>query len=95
MISALGVNIDEALLSGQESISLPALINRVSAVGLPANFVRNRLVPRQMRPSSRDSEESTETSLISTAVETLGKIFQWSPGELLGNGDLKLEPRFG
>ena len=95
VISALGVNIDETLLSGQENVSLPALINRVSAVGLPADFVRRRLVPRQLRPSSRKSGESAETSLINTAFETLGKIFQWSPGELLGTGDLKLEPASG
>ena len=95
VISALGVDVDEALLTAQETASLPVLINRVSAVGLPANFVRKRLVPRQLRQYSRKSEESAESSLISTAVETLGKIFQWSPGELLGNGDLELETASG
>ena len=95
VISALGVNVDEVLLSEQESVSLPALINRVSAVGLPPDFVRKRLVPRQLRPSSRKSEESAEPSLISTALETFGKIFHWSPNELLGSGNLKLEPVSG
>ena len=95
VISALGVNVDEALLAGQASISLPALINRVSAVGLPPNFVRKRLVPRQLWPASHRSEESAETPLVSAAVETIGKIFRWSPDELLGGGDLKLEPASG
>ena len=93
VISALGVDVDETLLAGQESTPLSVLINRVSAVGLPPNFVRKRLVPRRLWPSGRGSEEPAETSLVSAAVETIGKIFQWSPGELLGTAaTLNLNP---
>ena len=63
VINALGVNVEEAVLAGQEAASLPSLITRVSKVGLPATFVRKRLIPRQLWQSGRKSEEATETTL--------------------------------
>ena len=58
VVDALGLDIDESLLTREEGISLQALLNGVSAVGLPAEFVRKRLVPRRLWSSKPESRSS-------------------------------------
>ena len=95
VVDALGLDIDESLLTRGEGISLPALLNRVSAVGLPAEFVRKRLVPRRLWSSSPDPEAADGNVPVNATAEAIGKIFQWSPRELLSGDTLELEPALG
>ena len=95
VVDALGLDIDQSLLTGEEGVSLRALLNRVSAVGLPTEFVRRRLVPRRLGSSSPESEGVEGTAPISAAAETIGRIFQWSPKLLLSGGTLELAPALG
>ena len=95
VVDALGLDINQSLLTTGESISLNALLNRVSEVGLPAEFVQKRLVPRRLW-SSRPERESADGALpVNATAEAIGKIFQWSPRQLLSGGTLELEPVLG
>ena len=95
VVDALGLDIDESFLAGEEGVSLQALLNRVSAVGLPAEFVRKRLVPRRLWSSRAESEAVEGTTSINATAETIGNIFQWSSKQLLSGGILELEPALG
>ena len=95
VVDALGLDIDESLLAGEEGVSLHGLLNRVSAVGLPAEFVRKRLVPRRLWASRPEPKESEDIVPVNAIAEAIGKIFQWSPKQLLGGGTLELEPALG
>ena len=92
---ALGVDIEESLLAGDEGVSLQALLNRVSAVGLPADFIRKRLLPRRLWLSTPESGGQEGAALVNTAAEVIGKIFQWSPRQLMSGNALDLEPALG
>ncbi len=95
VVDALGLDIHESLLRGEDSVSLQALLNRVSAVGLPPEFVRKRLVPRRLWSSRPDLAGSEGTVRVRATAEAIGKIFQWSPKQLLRGGILELEPALG
>ena len=95
VVDALGLDIDQSLLAGEEGVSWQALLNRVSAVGLPKEFVRKRLVPRRLWSSRPESAGAEGTAPINATAETIGKIFQWSPKLLLSSGTLELEPALG
>ena len=95
VVDALGLDIDQSLLIGEAGLSLRALLNRVSAVGLPTEFVRRRLVPRRLGSFSPESGGVEGTAPVSAAAETIGKIFQWSPKLLLSGGTLELAPALG
>ena len=95
VVDALGLDIDQSLLTGEEGVSWQALLNRVSAVGLPKEFVRKRLVPRRLGSSRPESEGAEGPAPINATAEAIGKIFQWSPNLLLSGGTLELEPALG
>ena len=91
----LGLEVDESSFVGQEGVSLQAILDRVTAVGLPAEFVRKRLVPHRSWPSRSDIEGAVGTVPVNVTAEAIGKIFQWSPRQLLSGGTLELEPALG
>ena len=95
VVDALGLDIAESLLTGEEGVSLQAILNRVSAVGLPTEFIRKRLVPRRLWSFGPEPEGSEGTVPANATAEAIGKIFQWSPRQLLGGGTLELEPALG
>lgn len=95
VVDALGLDIDESILSRGEGISLQALISGVSAVGLPAAFVQKRLVPRRLWSSGPEFEVADGVVPVNATAEAIGKIFQWSPRQLLGGSTLELEPALG
>ena len=95
VVGALGLDIDESLLKVGEELSLPVLVNRVSAVGLPPEFVRKRLVPRRLWSLGTETKGADRTVPHITIAEGIGKIFQWSPRQILGDGNLELEPALG
>ena len=95
VVDALGLGMDESSFAGQEGVSLQALLTRVSAVGLPAEFVRKRLVPRRSWSSRSDPEGAEGTVPVNATAETIGKVFQWSPRQLLSSDTLELEPALG
>ena len=95
VVDALGLDINQSLLTTGESISLQALLNRVSAVGLPAEFVQKRLVPRRLWSSRPERETADGAVPVNATAEAIGKIFQWSPRQLLSGGTLEFEPALG
>ena len=94
-MDSLGLDIDQSLLTGEEGVSLQTLLNRVSAVGLPKEFVRKRLVPRRLWSSSPESEGAEGTVPINATAETIGKIFQWSPQAAAKWRHFGVRARFG
>ena len=95
VVDALGLDIDESLLTTGEAISLQPLLDRVSAIGLPIEFVQKRLVPRRLWSSRPEREVADGTVPVNATAEAIGKIFQWSPRQLLSGGTLELEPALG
>ena len=95
IVDALGIDIDESLLAGDEGVSLQTILDRVSAVGLPTDFVRKRLLPRRLWTSSPEHSGQAGPPLVHTAAEVIEKIFQWPPRQLISGNTLELEPALG
>ena len=95
VVDALGVDVDESLLTGEVEVSLQSLLNRVSSVGLPVDFVRKRLIPSRLWLSGHESDGAEATAVINATAEAIGKIFQWSPTQMLSGNTLELEPALG
>ena len=92
VVTALGVDVDDALLVDGEGISVQALIGRVVTSGLSTDFVRKRLVPRQQQALDPKADEEHEATLIQAAAENIGKIFRWTPKQLFSGDVLELSP---
>ena len=95
VVSALGVRIDGSLLTDEGCASLPDLIDRVSQAGFSTNFIERRLVPRHVSSLGRDSEDQPGHALVNSAAEVIGKIFNWTPSQLLAGASLELTPASG
>ena len=95
VVSALGVDVDDSTFFDDKGASLQTLVNKVTKTGLTADFVHKRLVPRQRLPLDLSVEEEKETTLIHAAAETLGKLFHWSPRQLLSGDGLDIGPAIG
>ena len=93
VVSALGVQVDEELLSIEGTVSLESVLHKVSALGLAPEFIRKRLLPRRGLNSTPADESQPGGSVIArTAAETMAKVFHWSPEQILGDEGLALEP---
>ncbi len=95
VVAALGVDVDDSLLLNEEAVSLRALLNRVSEAGLPVDFVQKRLIPRQEALSDLQFGGQREPTLTHVAAEIIGKVFQWSPRNLLLGYALDTKPAIG
>lgn len=95
VVSALGLGIDDTLLADEGSILLKDLLDRVSAIGLAPDFIRKRLLPRRGLLSSPGQDIQVGSSImVREAVETLARIFQWSPHQILVGEELGLKAAF-
>ena len=92
VVSALGIEVDETLLAEEGNTSLEDVIKRVSTAGLSPDFIRKRLLPRRgwNSPPAQDSKAGGGI-MVRTAAETLGRIFQWSPQQILLGKELTLD----
>lgn len=95
VVSALGVHVDGSLLTGEGPPSLSALIGRVSKVGLSTDFIEKRLVPRRVSALALESGDQLGRALINSVAEVIGKVFSWTPHQLLTSPSLELEPASG
>ena len=95
VVDALGVDVDESLLTSEVDVSWQTLLDRVSSVGFPVNFVRKRLFPSRLWPSGLETEGAEATAGIYVTAEAIGKIFLWAPRQLLSGNSLELEPALG
>ena len=95
VVDALGVDVDESLLTGDVNVSLQTLLNRVSLVGFSVDFVRRRLIPRRLWTSGPEPDGAEATAGINATAEAIGRIFEWSPEQLLSGNTLELEPALG
>ena len=92
VVSALGVEVDEAFLEDEGNISLEDVLGRVSAIGLEPEFIRKRLFPRGGWHSNPAQEVRVGGSImVQKAAETLARVFRWSPQKIFGGGKLELE----
>ena len=90
----LSLNVEQSALFVDAPTSLQMLATKVSQAGLPAPLVRRRLIPRQVWRLDVMPEEM-EQRAVSLAVESIGRVFQWSPEQLLQDDTLDLEPALG
>ena len=95
VVSALGVHVDGSLLIGEGHPSLSALIGRVSKVGLSTDFIEKRLVPRRVSALAHESGDQLGQALINSVAEVIGKVFNWTPKQLLTSPRLEFEPASG
>ena len=58
-------------------------------------FIGKRLVPRQRWPLDLKPGGEREATLVRAAAETIGKVFQWSPQQLLRGDALEVQPTIG
>lgn len=92
---ALGVDAGNEMLSGNGGVTFQTLISRVSKTGLPVEFIRKRLVPHRVSSSNPEADAQEGSILINATAETIGKIFQWSPLQMLREDALELDPALG
>ena len=95
VVAALGVDVDDSMFTDDKGGSLQILLNKVVKTGLTVEFLHKRLVPRQRQPLDLAVEGENEVTLIHATAETIGKVFQWSPRQLLGGDVLNIQPAIG
>ncbi len=93
--AALGVNFGESVLGDGAIVSLKSLLKRVSETGLPAEFIRERLIPHKRQPLSLIANERDEAKLTHATAETICKIFRWPLRDLLSGQPLELKTSVG
>ncbi len=93
--AALGVKYEESVPIDGAIVSLQSLLNRVSGIGLPAEFVRKRLIPHRSLSLNLMAKERNEGRLTHATAETVGKIFRWPLRELLNEQPLELKASVG
>lgn len=92
--SVLCLHVDKYALYDDAPLSLQMLANKVSQTGLPPTLVRKRLVPRQLWQFD-DGSERQDQRAVNLAVERIGKVFSWTPKQMLQDEVLDLEPALG
>ena len=92
--TVLRLNVDQNALSDDAPLSLQMLATKVSQTGLPPTLVRKRLVPRRLWQSDSGSEQMDQRA-VNLAVERIGKVFNWTPKQILQDEVLDLEPALG
>lgn len=93
--TALNVEIGDSVSIHQEVGSFQSLLDKIAETGLSTEFIRKRLVPRQrvqLEPLPHSEDESTLTY---ATAETVGKVFDWSIGQLFSDDGLRLTPAMG
>ena len=91
VVTALGVTVDHPILAGDSVVSLQDILSGLAEIGLPVEVANKRLVPRKRQPLSIRSGEK-DTKLVHTVVETIAKVFQLSPHQLVSTAVLDMKP---
>lgn len=96
VVAALDIDVDESAITEWGGDSLRDVLIRLKSVGLPPEFVGKRLIPRWAmsftQSTNLDGEDDMRSRL---AIETIGKIFNWSPEQILGREPLGLQHTSG
>ena len=93
VVTALNMDLDGNFLSGDEGVSFQDLLDRVSRTGLSIDFIRKRLFPRRGFQLCPPTDFYGGGSIVTrAAAETIGRIFHWSPQQILLGEELRLEP---
>ena len=92
VVSALGIELDDSFLGHEGNVSLEAILERVSAIGLAPEFICKRLLPRKGWHSTLDGRiQIGDNARVRTAVETLARVFRWSLRDILDGEELALK----
>ena len=92
VVAALGVELEDDLLAEKAEASLEDVLERVSNTGLEPAFVRKRLLPRRgWYPTPGQDCLSEDGFMVRTSAETIGRIFQWSPQQIIFGEELTLD----
>ena len=92
VVDALGIVVNESAIEEWEGVSLQEVLGRLSDAGLPSEFVDKRLIPRRGTRLSRVADHVGDGDMLArAAIETIGRIFNWSPQQLLGGKSLELQ----
>jgi transcriptional regulator with XRE-family HTH domain/Zn-dependent peptidase ImmA (M78 family) len=92
VVKALGVDVEDAILTTGERISARSFLSRVAETGLSAEFIKKRLFPRRRQPFTPTVEDEREGVFLHEAAEIIGGMFRWSPQQLLRGDVLELNP---
>lgn len=90
VVRALGVKVNNDILSSTSAGSISQLLPRLEAVGLPSDFVIRRLLPQLSASLADDPGDSLSTDVAVEAAEALSRIYGWSPAVLFGKQALQV-----
>lgn len=90
VVRLLDLRIAKNVLSTRGETSIPALVDRLSQVGLQRDFIMRRLMPKTTTNAS-DLDDSAAGDVALEAAEAVNRIYGWSPAVLFGASALKLD----
>ncbi len=95
VVRALGVSVrEEILFPDSTEPRTPRLLARLRHAGLKNEFVLSRLLPSSLAATLQEGVSATDDIQCAGHVAAImGRIFGWTPRELLGTGDLPV-PRY-
>ena len=95
VVAALGVQVDDSVLSTSVRVSLQSLFDKVSTTGLPGEFIRKRLIPLRYSSSQGDSDGLDGDMSFQSVAESIARVFQCTAYQLVHEEELDLEPAMG
>lgn len=91
VVTALGVSVDHPMFAGDSVVPLSDLLKRLAEIGLPIEVANKRLVPRKRLPPTMRSEKN-DTKLVHAVAETIERVFQLSPHQLVSTDVPDMKP---
>jgi len=93
---ALGIKLANDSIVLPSKISLASLISRLKEAGLDRDLIMKRIVPVSLSEQLRIRDTESSDNLIYQIAHHVGRIFGWSPRDILGQQglvlDMKLAP---
>ena len=88
ILDALGVKLRKRLSVPELPVTVQSLVARLGTVGLPKNFVEERLLSPMLRANGAE-QKTVEAQVLATA-DTLSQMFRWSPDQLFSSAALPI-----
>ncbi len=89
---ALGVKLTDDSVIRPSGTTLASLINRLKGAGLDRDLIMKRIVPASLLELSRVEEEGSD-NLVYQVAGHVGRIFGWTPSDILSQSDVQLDMR--
>jgi transcriptional regulator with XRE-family HTH domain len=88
---ALRIKLTDDLIIHPPTMSLASLINRLKEAGLDRDLIMKRIIPASLSEQLRVGDEKTSDNLVYQVARHVGRIFGWSPHDILEPQGLLLD----